>query len=182
MKRLLLAGLVAVAAAAAFSPIAHAGPAEPQLPADLDPVPAGHKLYLVGHATGVQIYRCDAVGAGHAWTFVAPRANLYGNSGSLIVTHSAGPTWQAKDGSSVKATRADGVTVDSADIPWLLLTANSPTAGADGDRLAGTTYIQRLATDGGIAPPAGECSADTAGDVVEVPYTADYYFWKKLGA
>ena len=179
MKRLLLAGLLAVATAGCMTAVAEAGPGEPSLPEGLDPVPAGHKLFLVGHASGVQIYRCDA---GATWTLVAPRANLYDNSGNLVVTHFAGPTWQARDGSSVKAARADGVTVDPNDIPWLLLATTSATAGPDGDRLAGTTYIQRLATDGGVAPPPNQCDADTVGEVVEIPYTADYYFWKKQAA
>jgi hypothetical protein len=53
--------------------------------------------------------------------------------------------------------------------------------GEDGDRLAHTTYIQRVATTGGLAPRAGTCNAATAGDVEEIPYTADYYFWKRIG-
>ena len=61
---------------------------------------------------------------------------------------------------------------------WLLLDAASPWAGADGDRLAGTKAIQRLATTGGLAPAAETCNAGTAGDAYESPYTADYYFWK----
>jgi hypothetical protein len=63
----------------------------------------------------------------------------------------------------------------------LLLSAAS-TAAADGDRLVGTTYIQRIATTGGLAPPAAECNATAAGARAEIPYTADYYFWKKGGA
>jgi hypothetical protein len=94
------------------------------------------------------------------------------------MTHYGGPTWEARDGSTVKAARVDGVTVDPDAIPWLLLQAIPQPAGPDGDRLTGTTYIQRLNTTGGVAPAPGECSADTLGDVVEVPYTADYYFWK----
>jgi hypothetical protein len=35
---------------------------------------------------------------------------------------------------------------------------------------------------GGLAPPAAECNATTAGAGAEIPYTADYYFWKKGGA
>jgi hypothetical protein len=175
MKRL-LAGLLAVATAGCMTAVAEAGAAAPALPEGLDPVPAGHKLFLVGHASGVQIYRCDV---GATWSFLAPRAYLYDNSGNLIVTHFAGPTWQARDGSSVKAARVDGVTVDPNDIPWLLLATTSATAGPDGDRLAGTTHIQRLATNGGVAPPPNQCDADTVGEVVEIPYTADYYFWKK---
>jgi hypothetical protein len=41
-----------------------------------------------------------------------------------------------------------------------------------------TTFIQRVNTTGGLAPPASECNASTAGTQAEVPYTADYYFWK----
>jgi len=182
MKRVVLAGILALATAGCMAAVAQAGPIEPNLPEGLDPVPAGHKLFLVGHATGVQIYRCDAGASSHAWTLVAPRANLYNDSGKLIVTHFVGPTWQAKDGSSVKAARADGVTANPSDIPWLLLAATTTAAGPDGDRLAGTTHIQRLATHGGIAPSAGQCNAVSVGDVVEVPYTAEYYFWKELGA
>jgi hypothetical protein len=44
-----------------------------------------------------------------------------------------------------------------------------------------TTYVQRIATTGGLAPPAAECNQTTAGTVAEVPYTADYYFWKRTG-
>ena len=179
MNRLLLAGVLAVAAAGSLTAAAQAGPAAPQLPEGLDPVPAGHKVFLVGHATGVQIYRCTVTGDAHAWGFVAPRAELYDNQGKLLTTHYGGPTWEARDGSTVKAARVDGVTVDPDAIPWLLLQAIPQPAGSDGDRLTGTTYIQRLNTTGGVAPAASECNADTLGDVVEVPYTADYYFWKK---
>jgi len=45
-----------------------------------------------------------------------------------------------------------------------------------------TSYIQRIATVGGLAPPAAQCTAATAGTVAEVPYTADYYFWKHTGS
>ncbi len=65
---------------------------------------------------------------------------------------------------------------------WLRLSAASTAAGPGGDRLVDTTYIQRIATTGGLAPPAAECTAATAGTVAAVPYTADYYFWKHTGA
>lgn len=61
------------------------------------------------------------------------------------------------------------------------LAAASTAAGADGDRLVATTYIQRISTTGGLAPAAADCNADTAGTMEEVPYTADYYFWKAVG-
>lgn len=70
------------------------------------------------------------------------------------------------------------MTVDPTAIPWLLLKRTVTSPGPDGDRLAGTTFIQRVATAGGVAPAAATCNLASAGDVEEVPYTADYYFWK----
>jgi Protein of unknown function (DUF3455) len=64
-------------------------------------------------------------------------------------------------------------------IPWLLLSAASTTVGEDGDRLAKTTYIQRLETSGGVAPAPASCTATHAGAIAEIPYSADYYFWQR---
>jgi hypothetical protein len=174
--RSILAVVVAFAAALALAPVAGAAPAEPAVPTAVA-VPDGHKLYLVGHASGVQIYSCN----GSAWGLVAPRADLVDDSGKVIISHFGGPSWQAKDGSLVVAQR-DGQHAVDGTIAWLRLKATSTSSGADGGRLAGTTYIQRINTTGGVAPPASECDASKAGTVVEVPYTADYYFWKARGA
>ncbi len=176
-NRLLLAGIVVAAAALSLMQVAQAGPPPPAVP-DAIKVPAGNKVFLIGHAVGVQIYSCNGV----VWSFVAPRANLYNKHGKLIITHFAGPTWEAKDGSTVVGRAEASITVDPTAIPWLRLAAASTAAGLDGDRLVATTYVQRIATTGGLAPPAAECNATTAGTVAEVPYTADYYFWKKTGA
>ena len=180
-RRIRFAGLLTaaiVALTAAWPPAqAQAGPEAPVVPGKVE-VPAGNKVFLVGHAVGVQIYACSAGASGFSWRFVAPRADLYGDNGKLIATHFGGPTWEARDGSRIVGRRVDGVTVDPAAIPWLLLSAGSPVSGPDGDRLAGTTFIQRTATTGGLTPPAADCNAETAGTVDEVPYTADYHFWK----
>ena len=172
--------ILAVAAAGPFAQVASAGPSEPVVPSRIA-VEEGHKVYLVGHAVGVQIYSCNATATGYGWGLVAPRANLYDDNGKLIMTHFGGPSWQAKDGSKVVAQRVDQVSVDPSAITWVLLKATPPTAGADGDRLAQTTFIQRVATTGGLAPSAAECNAESVGDVVESAYTADYYFWKATG-
>jgi hypothetical protein len=180
-SRLLLAGIAGAAAALSVAQAAQAGPRPPTVP-DTIQVPAGNKVFLVGHAVGVQIYSCNASMGGFAWGFVAPRANLYNDHGKLIITHFAGPTWQAKDGSTVVGRAEAMVTVDATAIPWVRLAAASTAAGPDGDRLVDTTYVQRIATTGGLAPPAADCTAATAGTVAEVPYTADYYFCKRTGA
>ncbi len=168
--RILPTALLAATAAC----LALAGPAAAQpLPSPIQ-VPAGNTLFKVNYAVGVQIYSCNATATGHAWALVAPRANLYDRHHKLIATHFGGPTWQTKDGSKVVGARKAGVNVDPTAIDWLLLSATSSTAG----RLAGTTFIQRINTTGGLVPPAADCSVATAGATKEVPYTADYVFWK----
>jgi hypothetical protein len=173
----LLAAIVAALAAWPLAQSATAGPAEPVVPGEIQ-VPEGNKLFLVGHAVGVQIYSCNITASGYGWALVAPRANLYDDNGKLLATHFGGPTWQAKEGSSVVGRVEDRVTVDPTAIPWLRLAATSTATGADGDRLVETTYIQRIATTGGLVPAVAACTAEKAGTVEEVPYAADYYFWK----
>jgi hypothetical protein len=178
LHRLLFVAIAVVTAAWPLAQMALAGPSAPPVPGDIQ-VEGGNKVFLVGHAVGVQIYSCNATASGFSWGLVAPRANLYGDNGKLIATHFGGPTWQARDGSTVVGMRVNGVTVDPTAIPWLLLSAASTASGPDGDRLVETTFIQRIATTGGLAPAASECNAGSVGTVVEVPYTADYYFFKR---
>lgn len=171
--RRLATAIVAVAALAPITQVAQAKPAPPTVPSNIA-VGAGNTVFLLAHAVGVQIYSCNATATGFAWAFVAPRADLYNRHGKLIGTHFAGPTWQLKSGSTVLGSVVDRATVDATAIPWLLLAATPTTAG----RLKRTTFIQRTATVGGLAPAAGGCNPATVGTRVEVPYTADYYFWK----
>ena len=172
MKRSLLLAIAAAAMAALPSAAAAAVPA-PDVPGDIA-VTGAEKPYLAAHALGVQIYGCRS----GAWALVAPRATLYGDNGKVVATHFGGPTWQARDGSSVVGRRVNGVTVDAGAIQWLLLSRASSSVGSDGDRLAGTTHIQRINTVGGLAPAAAECV--TEGAQAEVPYEADYVFWKAI--
>ena len=170
-----LAATAASAALVAAAPV-HAAPAPPSVPGDIA-VDAAHQLFLVGHAEGVQIHRCDA----GAWSLVAPRATLYGDNGKVVATHYSGPTWEARDGSTIAGRRVSGVTVDSTAIPWLKLEATATAAG-EGDRFAGVTFVQRYNTTGGLAPAAGTCTPANAGEVKEIPYTADYAFYRERGA
>ena len=169
-------GLGATAALSLVAQVALAGPPSPAVPPEIR-VDEGNKVFLVGHAVGVQIYTCN----GSTWSSAVPRANLYGDNGKLIITHFRGPTWQAKDGSQAVGTVVNKVNVDRTAIDWVLLSTTT-TPGPDGDRLVDTTFIQRIHTAGGHTPPAADCNASTAGTVDEVPYTADYFFWKHTGA
>lgn len=177
IRRISMCVVVAALAALQLAQVADAKTEAPEVPVEVQ-VDPGYKVFLAGHAVGVQIYRCNPGTSGFAWGLVAPRANLYDDHGKLIVTHYGGPTWEATDGSTVVAARAGQANVDPTAIPWLKLKATSTSPGPDGDRLVKTAYIQRVNTTGGLAPAAADCNAATAGEQVEVPYTADYYFWK----
>jgi hypothetical protein len=160
--------------------LAHAAqPVPPGVP-DTIKVPAGNVAFLVGHATGAQNYTCQQTSTGYTWVGV-PSATLVDDKGKEIMTHYAGPTWESKDGSKVVAARVDGVTVSPDAIQWLLLRA-TPTTGQDDDgRLAGTTYIHRVNTRGGLAPTGG-CDAAHVGATHSAPYMADYYFYRAKGS
>jgi hypothetical protein len=178
-NRLLLAGLVAALAALSLvAQVALAGPPSPTgVPGQIQPDTDTNKVFLIGHGVGVQIYTCN----GSVWSAAVPRANLYDDNGKLIISHFAGPSWQAADGSKAVGTVVNKVIMDESAIPWVLLSAKT-TPGPDGDRLVDTTFIQRLNTVGGLQPPAVDCTAATANTVVEVPYTAEYVFWKHTAA
>lgn len=146
--------------------------AAPPLPSVLDPGP-GTRLMTTLSAIGVQIYECraGAAGAAPAWTFVAPEAELFDDARRRVGGHGAGPHWALADSSrivgSVRA-RADAPRADA--MPWLLLETRS-TGGAG--RLAAVHRVQRVRTEGGIAP-AGGCDAQRIGQQVRMPYRADY--------
>ena len=65
-------------------------------------------------------------------------------------------------------------------IPWLLLQVVGAQDGPSGGHtLTATTFIQRLNTSGGVAPSEGCDSSTDVGEEAFVPYTADYFFYKK---
>ena len=151
--------------------------APPDVPANLR-APAGQVLFLETLASGVQVYECTPKAdqpSIHEWVFRAPEASLADRSGRSLGKHYAGPTWESTDGSTVigevKA-RDAGPTATA--IPWLLLNAKA-TAGAG--VFGATKSIQRVQTVGGVAPTE-PCGAANAKQVVRVPYTATYYFYR----
>ncbi len=137
--------------------------------------PAGEELILLAHATGVQIYVCQA-GADQkfGWVFKAPETELTDSTGKEIVHHSAGPTWRHVDGSEVKGkviAKQDAPKPDA--IPWLLLGA---TGHSEEGVFGRVTSIQRIHTEGGLPPSANTCDASANGKESRNAYSADYYF------
>jgi Protein of unknown function (DUF3455) len=157
------------------APLLHAQAASPaDAPETLRP-PAGAKLVLAVHATGVQIYVCAAAADGRPqWTLKAPDAKLHDAHGTVVGHHSAGPSWKYKDGSEVTGKAAAHVdSPDPQSVPWLLV---SVVGHSGSGLLEQVTSIQRLHTHGGAAPAAG-CDASAQGHEARIPYSADYYFY-----
>jgi hypothetical protein len=145
----------------------------PQVP-DAIQAPAGTEVVLLAHASGSQIYTCQAGADGKfSWTLKAPEAELRDRNDQVIGEHTAGPTWKLRDGSAVTGKAA--AHVDSPDhdsVPWLLVNV----VGHSGKGLLdNVTAIQRVHTHGGKAPAEG-CDASHRDAETKSSYTADYYF------
>jgi len=147
----------------------------PQVPAALTP-PADATLAAGFPARGVQIYVCSAPAAGGSptWTLKAPHAVL-SKDGETAAIHSAGPSWQALDGSLVTGAKtASAPAADGHSVPQLLLKA---TTHAGPGVFADTTWVQRLETVGGSAPATG-CDPAHVNAQILVPYRAEYFFYR----
>lgn len=141
----------------------------PEVPAAIT-VPAGQKVHFHAYAEGVQIYTWN----GASWGASIPEAILYDADGNVVGIHYGGPTWESNSGSKVMAAVVPPrATVDPASIPWLLLKA---TIAEGPGILARTSYIHRVNTAGGNAPAT---PGEFPGQVVRVPYTAEYFFYRE---
>lgn len=185
---------LALAIIVSLAPSSQAAPVTPPpVPATIQ-VPAGHRLFFVGHAIGTQNYVCLPAGTGVKYVLVTPRATLFAKD-RQVMTHYFSPnpaeggtiraTWEhSRDTSTVWGevkpgnASSDPAYVAPGAIPWLLVTVVGAQAGPTGGaRLMPTTYIQRLNTAGGVAPSTGCDSPTDIGKQAHVPYTTDYFFY-----
>jgi len=170
----------------------------PMVPPGLD-VEAGNEVFLLGRGVGTQNYvcaPCDPTNQncplGVAFTLFTPQATLFNDQGEQLITHFSSPnpneggairvSWQdSRDTSSVWAKLVKAAIVRSDSIPWVLLNVKDTgtQAGPTGDRLTKTTFMQRVNTVGGLAPAVGCLSSADLGHQAFIPYTADYFFYKK---
>src|SRR5580700_2392592 len=146
----------------------------PQVP-DAIQAPAGTEVVLLAHASGSQIYTCQAGADGKFnWTLKGPDAELHDRKDKVIGQHFAGPAWKLKDGSEVTGKAVAHVdSLDAQSIPWLLVKVVSHSGTG---QLANVTSIQRVHTHGG-QPPAEGCDAAHRDAETKSAYTADYYFY-----
>jgi hypothetical protein len=168
-----LRGFTFASLLAAASTVLSFSVAAQQVPQQLQP-PATEKLILQVHAKGDQVYTCKSDAAQFTWTLKAPDAQLFDKAGKPFGKHSAGPSWEASDGSRVTGKAvANAPSPDADSIPWLLVNILSHDGSG---ALSSATTIQRLNTKGGKAPASG-CDAAHVGREVRVRYSADYLFY-----
>jgi hypothetical protein len=175
----LVAGVTALSACAGT--MATSAPMAMHTQADLPEtmkVPAGHAVAMETVGVGEITYECrskkDMAGA-FEWVFVGPKATLNDRSGKQVGSYFGPPaTWAAMDGSKITGTQLAVSPGAAGSIPMQLVKAN-PAMGQGA--MSGVTYIQRVATKGGVAP-AMSCGASSVGQQEIVKYQADYIFWK----
>jgi hypothetical protein len=192
----IVAVILGAAPAIAVAQPAPAGIVVPSVPPGLE-VPAGHIVYLKGHAVGTQNYICLPSTSGVSWKFLGPQATVFDTFKGVdrqLTTHFlssnaaenglARPTWQHSLDSSrvwgrVVSSSTDPGYVESGAIAWLLLETAGTSPGSAGRAvLSRTTFIQRLNTSGGAPPSTGCGQASDAGTLALVPYTTDYFFYR----
>lgn len=174
VRRASLARVAALAAALVATLTAH-GEAFAKAPATL--VPADAQPVTTLSAAGVQIYSCEYDKDRHlGWVFKSPSATLYDGAGHAAVVHSAGPSWQAEDGSRVIGHALASAPSETAQsVPQLLLRAEQAGGVGSGGLLSGVRYVQRLDTVGGAMPPD---ACTTEHQIGNSPYLAHYVFLK----
>jgi hypothetical protein len=177
-KTSLLVAALGVAFAANVSAMHHGKAFDQSSLPDAVKVPAGHRVALETVGVGEITYECrdkkDAAGQ-FEWAFVGPSAVLNDRSGKAIGAYYGPPaTWRSSDGSMVTATQVAVSPASPGNIPLQLVKANPATGSGV---MMGVTYIQRVATKGGVAP-ATTCDMANKGKREIVKYQADYILYK----
>ena len=129
------AAILALAAVGSFQTFAQERATNPSVkePApdvpDAIQAPTGLEVVVYAHASGSQIYSCQASADGKfAWALKAPDAELRNRQDKVIGHHGAGPSWKLTDGSEVTGKAAAHVdSLDPDSIPWLLVNVISHT-------------------------------------------------------
>jgi hypothetical protein len=139
-------------------------------------VPAGEMQKMSTTGIGEITYECrekkDMAGQ-FEWAFVAPFATLNDAGGKSVGRYYAGPTWEAADGSRLTGKQVAVAPAQPGSIPLQLVKAE-PATGAGA--MQGINYVQRLKTQGGVAPSA-PCGAANKMERRQVAYQADYVFY-----
>ena len=110
---------------------------------------------------------------------VAPNPQPFGNA-TWQSSFDSSKVWAAVLNGNIFPAGGDPSCPNAASIPCLLLQSVGAQEGPTGGTfLSKTTFVQRLNTNGGLAPAEGCSTSADVGKQTLVPYTADYYFFRK---
>lgn len=168
--------LALVACASNSSHPHHTHPDQSLLPASIQ-VPAGHEVFWrTSTQAGEITYECKSdKDMKPNWVFAGPKAALTSNSKVVGSYYGPPATWESLDGSKITATQVAVAPAGAGNLPYQLVKVN-PHMLKSGV-LKDASYIQRVALKGGVAPSA-PCEVANVGAKMQVPYSADYIFWK----
>jgi Protein of unknown function (DUF3455) len=175
---LAVAALTACGSMSPMKPMAAAPMySQANLPAAVQ-VPAGHKVAMETVGAGDITYQCNPkkdMAGQFEWVFVGPDAKLNDRSGKQVGKYYGPPaTWESMDGSKITGMQVAVSPSSAGNIPLQLVKAN-PAMGAGA--MTGVSYIQRVATAGGVAP-AMACDAGSADSKQIVRYRLTTFFTK----
>lgn len=209
LAQLFTAELALGCAFATVTPAAAQTITPPSTPSAVTPPPGNSAFLLGhGVGTQGYVCLPKDTGASWTVNNARPEATLFGSffgQEVQIITHFLSPdthpnefapnpvpfgsaTWQSSfDSSMVWASAVQPITAGSdpscpntGSISCLLLQAIGSQKGpAGGQVMTKTTFIQRLNTNGGSAPGEGCAVTSDVGRQTLVPYSADYYFFRK---
>jgi hypothetical protein len=169
-KKTVVVGALALLLGSSLTALAGNDNRAPEVPFQIALDLSTNKVQFHGFGVGFQVYTWN----GTDWGRAVPDATLFVGNAPLI-NHFAGPSWESPSGSIVVGALVNAVIVDTNAIPWLLLSAVPDRTQGPGI-FADTTFIQRVNTTGGKAPFE---NGTFIGQVAEVPYTADYFFYRQ---
>jgi len=135
-------------------------------------VPSGNYAFMNVYSNGSMVYQCNPASTSLSkWTLLYPIATLWDTPGGMeigshyynnVADSSGGKAvwqlnWPTQTPSSVVGKTLGSYTNSSTNnsLPWLLIQSTSA-SGLNG-MLYPTTYIQRLSTNGGLAPSESSC-------------------------
>ncbi len=143
-------------------------------------VPAGHSVATELVGVGDLTYECrekiDAPGQ-FAWTLIGPVAVLNDRSGKRAGKYAGPPAvWTHNDASSARGTQLAIAPGGAGNIPLQLVKVDEIKGNG---AMSGITFIQRVATKGGVAP-ALPCTQAENYKEATVTYQADYIFYRAM--
>lgn len=139
-------------------------------------IPPNAELILEAKGEGYQEFQCSADKRGYFWRFVAPFAEIKVD-GELYATQGADFAFVAPDGAHLKS-KIVSVEKTSTNNRLKDILFSVMAHGAVTGELSDFSWIARVNASGGV--PTEACGPENLAENVQIPFSATYYFYKKI--